>query len=87
MWLADDGLREIGCTARVAEVLERMDDGRMNILVRGGTPFRLVEKQEDHAYPAGTVELLGDAAEEPDDEAARGTAARRASDTPTCSRA
>jgi Lon protease-like protein len=69
VWLADDGLREIGCTAGVAEVLERMDDGRMNILVRGGTPFRLLEKQEDQAYPAGTVELLGDAGE-PDDEAA-----------------
>jgi Lon protease-like protein len=69
VWLADDGLREIGCTAGVAEVLERMDDGRMNILVRGGTPFRLLEKQEDQAYPAGTVELLGDAGE-PDDETA-----------------
>ena len=32
----------------------------MNILVRGGTPFRLLERQEQHAYPAGTVELLGD---------------------------
>ena len=25
----------------------------MNILVRGGTPFRLLERQEHHAYPAG----------------------------------
>ena len=72
VWLSDDGLKEIGCTARVAEVLEQMDDGRMNILVRGGTPFRLLEKQEEHAYPAGTVELLGDTAgqdaEDPVDE-------------------
>jgi hypothetical protein len=40
VWLSDDGLKDIGCTAAVAQVLERMDDGRMNILVRGGTPFR-----------------------------------------------
>jgi Lon protease-like protein len=60
VWLADDGLKEIGCTARVAEVLEEMEDGRMNILVRGGSPFRLLEKQEDHVYPAGKIELLGD---------------------------
>jgi len=60
VWLSDDGLKEVGCTAKVAEVLEQMEDGRMNILVRGGTPFRLLEKQEHHAYPAGTVELLGD---------------------------
>ena len=60
VWLSDDGLKEIGCTASVAEVLEQMEDGRMNILVRGGTPFRLLERQEHHAYPAVTVELLVD---------------------------
>jgi Lon protease-like protein len=60
VWLSDAGLKEVGCTASVAEVLEEMEDGRMNILVRGGTPFRLLEKQEEHAYPAGTVEILGD---------------------------
>jgi len=58
VWLADDGLKEIGCTAQIAEVLERAPDGRMNILVRGGHPFRLLERQEDLIYPAGTVELL-----------------------------
>ena len=63
VWLSDDGLKEIGCTARVAEVLEQMDDGRMNILVRGGSPFRLLERQEEHVYPAGRIELLGDQGE------------------------
>jgi Lon protease-like protein len=60
VWLSDNGLKDVGCTARVAEVLEQMEDGRMNILVRGGTPFRLLERQEHHAYPAGTVEMLDD---------------------------
>ena len=60
VWLSDDGLKEIGCTASVAEVLEQMEDGRMNILVRGGSPFRLLERQEEHVYPAGRIELLGD---------------------------
>ena len=60
VWLADDGLREIGCTARVAQVLERMDDGRMNILAQGGRPFRLVRKIDDLPYPAGDVEMLDD---------------------------
>lgn len=63
VWLSDDGLKEIGCTASVAEVLEQMDDGRMNILVRGGSPFRLLERQEEHVYPAGRIELLGDQGE------------------------
>jgi Lon protease-like protein len=64
MWLADDGLKEVGCTAQIAEVLERAPDGRMNILVRGTNPFRLLERQEDLEYPAGTVEFLEDG---PDD--------------------
>jgi Lon protease-like protein len=74
VWLSDDGLKEIGCTASIAEVLEQMEDGRMNILVRGGTPFRLLERQEHHAYPAGTVELLGD--EHPVEPEEMGPAAR-----------
>ena len=74
VWLADDGLKEVGCTAQIAEVLERAPDGRMNILVRGTNPFRLLERQEDLAYPAGTVELLEDGP--PDVEAEVGEEAR-----------
>jgi len=81
VWLSDDGLKDVGCTARVAEVLERMEDGRLNILVRGGTPFRLLERQEDHAYPAGTVELLGDGEEPvPEPERPGGEARERYAD-------
>ena len=60
VWMADDGLRDIGCTARVTELVERMEDGRMNILVQGGAPFRLLRRIEEMAYPAGEVELLED---------------------------
>jgi Lon protease-like protein len=60
IWLSDDGLKEVGCTARVTDVLERMDDGRMNVLVRGSNPFRLLERREEHPFPAGDVELLDD---------------------------
>jgi Lon protease-like protein len=74
VWLADDGLKEIGCTARVAEVLETMEDGRMNVLVRGGRPFRLLERQEEHVYPAGRVEMLGE--DEPGGEEEAGGEAR-----------
>jgi Lon protease-like protein len=60
VWLAEGGLREVGCTACVAQVLERMEDGRMNILVRGERPFQLVRRIEDMPYPAGDVEFLDD---------------------------
>ena len=63
VWLSDDGLREIGCTARVTKVLEEFDDGRSNIVVTGGQAFRLVRRIDDMAYPAGEIELLDDAAD------------------------
>jgi Lon protease-like protein len=50
----------VGCTARNTRVLERLEEGRMNILVRGGRPFRLLRRIEDLPYPAGDVELLDD---------------------------
>jgi Lon protease-like protein len=71
IWLADDELKPIGCAVAIDRVLERMDDGRLNILTRGTRPFRLVERQDDLPYPAGTVEFLADREEEPDEVAAR----------------
>jgi Lon protease-like protein len=65
VWLSDSGLREIGCTASITELLETMDDGRMNILVRGEEPFRLMRRIEELPYPAGDVELLDDDGVEP----------------------
>ena len=70
VWLSDDGLREIGCACAIERVLERMEDGRMNILTRGTRPFRVVERQSELAYPAGVVEFLQDRDEQVDPELA-----------------
>ena len=68
VWLSDDGLKEIGCTAQIAQLLEQMEDGRMNILVKGSMPFRLMRRIEDLPYPAGDIELLDeDQIDVPDD--------------------
>ena len=70
VWMADDGLRPVGCACEIAEVLERMEDGRINLIARGTRPFELRERQDTLPYPAGTVEFLEDRAEDPDAEAA-----------------
>jgi Lon protease-like protein len=70
VWAADDGLRPVGCAMEIAEVLERMDDGRLNILTRGTRPFRIVDEQDDLPYPAGTVEFLVDKEEQADAQTA-----------------
>jgi Lon protease-like protein len=71
VWMSEDGLRPIGCACEVTEVLERMEDGRMNILTRGTRPFRVVSRQDDHPYPAGTIEFLEDRPEETQPDAAQ----------------
>jgi Lon protease-like protein len=70
VWLSDDGLRPIGCACEVAEVLERMPDGRLNLIARGTRAFRIEARQDELAYPAGTVEFLADRTEEVDSDAA-----------------
>src|SRR5215217_5366117 len=60
VWLSDSGLKDVGCSARISRVLERFDDGRMNVLVEGTDPFRLLRRIDDLPYPAGDVELLVD---------------------------
>ncbi|MEA2331817.1 MAG: hypothetical protein QOH58_1955 [Thermoleophilaceae bacterium] len=80
VWLSDDGLKNIGCSARVTKVLERFEDGRMNVLVEGATPFRLLRRIDDLPYPAGDVEPLFDEAEDPADAEAIEAARQRYAD-------
>ena len=70
VWVADDGLRDVGCACEIAEVLERMPDGRLNLVARGTRAFRIERRQEELAYPAGTIEFLDDRVEDVDPEAA-----------------
>ena len=74
VWLSGDGLRDTGCTAAITQVLERMEDGRMNILVQGERPFRLLRRLDDLPYPAADVELL----EDPDSDSPAAEVANRA---------
>jgi Lon protease-like protein len=70
VWMAEDGLRPIGCACEIAEVIERLEDGRINLIARGTRPFRIEARQEELPYPAGTVEFLDDRTEEPDADVA-----------------
>jgi Lon protease-like protein len=68
VWLSDEELKPIGCACEIERVLERTQDGRLNILARGTRPFRLLERQDDLPYPAGVVEFLGELDEQLDPE-------------------
>ncbi len=68
VWLSDDGLREIGCACTIERVLERLDDGRLNLLARGTRPFRVLERQGHLPYPAGVIEFVSDRGDAVDSE-------------------
>jgi Lon protease-like protein len=70
VWLSDEELKPIGCACAVESVLERMEDGRLNIIARGTRPFRLIERQEDLPYPAGVVQFLSESPESFDGDGA-----------------
>lgn len=48
---------KIGTSCIVTEV-EQLDEGEMNIIVRGGKRFRILEMLDDRPYPAANVEYL-----------------------------
>ncbi len=39
-------------------MLERFDDGRLNVVVSGEEPFKVLDRFEAPDYPAGEVELI-----------------------------
>jgi len=56
----DGAVHEIGTRASVLEVLEVLDDGRMNVVVEGGERFRLLELTAGRAFTTGLVESVID---------------------------
>jgi Lon protease-like protein len=58
----DGAVHEIGTRARVAGVLEELEDGRMNIVVEGGDRFRLLELTKGRSFQTGVVEPVEDEA-------------------------
>ena len=56
----EDSLRELGTRAHVVEVLERFDDGRLNILVEGGGRFRVEHLTQGRSFLTALVEPVSD---------------------------
>ena len=56
----DDGIREIGTRAAVVAVLERFEDGRLNVVVEGRERFRVVALTSGRTFRTADVEPLDD---------------------------
>jgi Lon protease-like protein len=64
----DGAVHEIGTRARVAAVVETLDDGALNIVVEGGERFRLLELTQGRSFQTGLVEDVLDDDEPVDDD-------------------
>jgi Lon protease-like protein len=62
----DGAVHEIGTRASVLEVLEVLDDGRMNVVVEGGERFRLLELTSGRSFTTGLVEPVIDDLDPPE---------------------
>ena len=69
VWSDEEGLRDVGCAVEITRVLERMEDGRINVVTRGTRAFEILETIEGLPYPAARVAWVEDAEEELDAEA------------------
>lgn len=70
-----DGLRQVGTSTAVIELVHEFDDGRMNVLVEGRQRFRVVELTEGRSFLTAEIEPLeDDEGDEPGEEAERALA-------------
>jgi Lon protease-like protein len=60
-----DGMRTVGTSTGVVEVVHRFDDGRMNVVAEGRTRFRVVELTEGRSFFTAEVEPYEDEEDEP----------------------
>ncbi len=61
----DNGVVNVGCTARVEQLVQRYPDGRMDIVTRGGRRFEISELVEGKPYLRGRTEFFDDEEFEP----------------------
>src|ERR671915_1775657 len=65
MVFADEsGTRQVGCTAKIVELVERYEDGRMLILVEGSRRFKLNNVLTGKPYYVGEIEYFQEEPEE-----------------------
>jgi Lon protease-like protein len=56
----DEGVREVGTRARVIDVLEEFEDGRMNVVIEGGARFRVERLTRGREFLTAVVESMAD---------------------------
>lgn len=61
----EEEMADIGCTARIVNVAQTYDDGRMDIVVEGERRFRLLDLYDDESYLTVDGETIDEPEETP----------------------
>ena len=56
----DGRMAKVGCSARIKRILQRYEDGRLDIMVEGKMRFQWVTLYNDHPYLTGEVNWLSE---------------------------
>lgn len=56
----DEEISAVGCSARIAQVIRRYEDGRLDILAQGTRRFEVVLTNNEKSYLRGSVEFFDD---------------------------
>ena len=57
-------IKKVGCTAKIIQVYNKYEDGKMDILTLGQNRFKLLNVSEDELYLTGEIEYFDDQDEE-----------------------
>lgn len=66
VWGSDEDYCDVGCAARVIDVVDQFPDSKMNIIIQGTERFRALERSDEKPYISSTVETLPDLEEQVD---------------------
>src|SRR5919109_964924 len=69
LYADEGGVRDTGTRARVEAILERFDDGRLNVVVVGGARFVVERLTEGRSFMTAEVADFDDEPDEVEDEA------------------
>jgi Lon protease-like protein len=69
LYADEEGIRDVGTRARVAAILERFDDGRLNVVVEGLRRFTVERLTEGRSFMTAEVGEVEDDARDVEDEA------------------
>jgi Lon protease-like protein len=60
VYTTSDKIQKNGCMAHIDKIIQKYDDGRLDILIKGTQRFKILDVSEEKSYMQATVEFFDD---------------------------